>query len=92
MAVVQEPRKLDCLCVLCVVWQLYINTPYYCMCTYVRMYVYGLQRSELGEDELSVVGGVVARALEQDFATGFRPEDTSLHSSPWSAPLIIIAY
>ena len=54
--------------------------------------MYGLQRSELGEDELSVVGGVVARALEQDFATGFRPEDTSLHSSPRSAPLIIIAY
>ena len=44
-----------------------------------------VQRSELGEEGMSVVGGLVARALEQDFATGFRPEDTL---SLWSAPLI----
>ena len=44
-----------------------------------------VQRSELGEEGMSVVGGLVARALEQDFATGFRPEDTL---SPRSAPLI----
>ncbi|CAI8028680.1 Integrator complex subunit 3 [Geodia barretti] len=34
------------------------------------------KRSVLGEEGMSVVGGLVARALEQDFATGFRPEDT----------------
>ena len=44
-----------------------------------------VQRSELGEEGMSVVGGLVARALEQDFATGFRSEDTL---SPWSAPII----
>ena len=35
------------------------------------------QRSELGEGGMSIVGGLVARALEQDFATGFRPEDNN---------------
>jgi hypothetical protein len=40
------------------------------------------KRSELREEGMSVVGGLVARALEQDFATGFRPEDTL---SPWES-------
>ena len=47
-----------------------------------------VQRSVLGEEGMSVVGGLVARALEQDFATGFRPEDTlSLRSAPLISPV-----
>ena len=46
------------------------------MTHWVYVHVCIIQRSELEErGAMSVVGDVLSRALDQDFAAGFRPED-----------------